>query len=147
LKPTESPMLGVTFLGDRKLAPREFPDPAPRDVVLEIKASGMCGSDLHVYRASFKARSWLSLRTGLSLKMTLNDAGKRQAQIATEWPSLECTPAILQVFTVVATWTSVRIGRLLLPEHLLSELLDHCQCHRNGFARATLMDDMSVARW
>src|ERR1700754_3271812 len=49
-------MLGVVFLGDRKLALREFPDPTPgpRDVVLEIKASGMCGSDLHVYRASFK---------------------------------------------------------------------------------------------
>ena len=38
-------MLGVVFLGDRKLALREFPDPTPgpRDVVLEIKASGMCG--------------------------------------------------------------------------------------------------------
>jgi len=49
-------MLGVVFLGDRKLALHEFPDPTPgpRDVVLEIKASGMCGSDLHVYRASFK---------------------------------------------------------------------------------------------
>jgi len=49
-------MKGVVFLGDRKLELREFPDPAPgpRDVVLEIKASGMCGSDLHVYRASFK---------------------------------------------------------------------------------------------
>ena len=41
---------------DRKLELRDFPDPTPgpRDVVLEIKASGMCGSDLHVYRASFK---------------------------------------------------------------------------------------------
>src|SRR5947208_15388174 len=49
-------MLGVVFLGDRKLALREFrdPTPRPRDVVLEIKASGMCGSDLHVYRAAFK---------------------------------------------------------------------------------------------
>ncbi len=49
-------MKGVVFLGDRKLELREFPDPTPgpRDVVLEIKASGMCGSDLHVYRASFK---------------------------------------------------------------------------------------------
>src|ERR1044072_2199129 len=49
-------MKGVVFLGDRKLELRDFPDPAPgtRDVVLEIKASGMCGSDLHVYRASFK---------------------------------------------------------------------------------------------
>jgi len=32
---------------------REFPDPTPGpgEVVLEIQASGMCGSDLHVYRA------------------------------------------------------------------------------------------------
>jgi D-arabinose 1-dehydrogenase-like Zn-dependent alcohol dehydrogenase len=49
-------MKGVVFLGDRKLELREFPDPTPgpREVVIEIKASGMCGSDLHVYRASFK---------------------------------------------------------------------------------------------
>jgi threonine dehydrogenase-like Zn-dependent dehydrogenase len=46
-------MQGVVFLGDRKLELRQFPDPAPgpRDVILEIKASGMCGSDLHTYRA------------------------------------------------------------------------------------------------
>ena len=45
-------MKGVVFLGDRKLELREFPDPTPgpRDVILEIKASGMCGSDLHNYR-------------------------------------------------------------------------------------------------
>src|SRR5215510_12900678 len=50
-------MKGVVFLGDRKLELRDFPDPTPgpRDVVVEIKASGMCGSDLHVYRAAFEA--------------------------------------------------------------------------------------------
>src|SRR4029077_16489025 len=50
---SEATMKGVVFLGDRKLELREFPDPTPgpRDVVLEIKASGMCGSDLHNYRA------------------------------------------------------------------------------------------------
>src|SRR5262247_2984357 len=49
-------MKGVVFLGDRKLELREFadPTPGPREVVIEIKASGMCGSDLHVYRATFK---------------------------------------------------------------------------------------------
>ena len=47
-------MKGVVFLGDRKLELREFPDPSPgpRDVILEIKASGMCGTDLHTYRAA-----------------------------------------------------------------------------------------------
>ncbi|MGD0663934.1 MAG: alcohol dehydrogenase catalytic domain-containing protein [Syntrophorhabdales bacterium] len=46
-------MKGVVFLGDRKLELREFPDPTPGEgeVVLNIKASGMCGSDLHKYRA------------------------------------------------------------------------------------------------
>jgi threonine dehydrogenase-like Zn-dependent dehydrogenase len=46
-------MRGVTFLGDRKLELAEFPDPAPgpRDIIIEIKASGMCGSDLKMYRA------------------------------------------------------------------------------------------------
>jgi threonine dehydrogenase-like Zn-dependent dehydrogenase len=46
-------MKGVVFLGDRQLELRDFPDPTPGpgDVVIEIKASGMCGSDLHAYRA------------------------------------------------------------------------------------------------
>jgi threonine dehydrogenase-like Zn-dependent dehydrogenase len=47
-------MLGVTFLGGRKLKLADFPDPSPgpRDVVVAIKASGMCGSDLKPYRAT-----------------------------------------------------------------------------------------------
>jgi threonine dehydrogenase-like Zn-dependent dehydrogenase len=47
-------MRGVIFLGERKLQLAEFPDPAPgpRDVIVEIKASGMCGSDLKFYRAT-----------------------------------------------------------------------------------------------
>ena len=46
-------MRGVVFLGERRLELQEFPDPTPGpgEVVLAIKASGMCGSDLHTYRA------------------------------------------------------------------------------------------------
>ncbi len=45
-------MRGVVFLGGRRLEIRDFPDPAPGpgEVVLEIRASGMCGSDLKFYR-------------------------------------------------------------------------------------------------
>src|SRR5215470_4923831 len=52
-KTKEEMMKGVVFPGDRKVEYREFPDPAPGpdEVVLEIKASGMCGSDLKFYRA------------------------------------------------------------------------------------------------
>ncbi|MDD9984043.1 MAG: zinc-binding dehydrogenase [Gammaproteobacteria bacterium] len=52
-------MKGVVFKGGRELELMEFPDPTPGpdDVVLEIKASGMCGSDLHFYRAAEGAKS------------------------------------------------------------------------------------------
>ena len=46
-------MQGAVFTGHRTIELREFPDPTPGpgEVVLEIKASGMCGSDLKFYRA------------------------------------------------------------------------------------------------
>ncbi len=46
-------MKAVVFHGDRQLELMDFPDPTPGpgEVVLEIKASGMCGSDLKFYRA------------------------------------------------------------------------------------------------
>jgi threonine dehydrogenase-like Zn-dependent dehydrogenase len=45
-------MRGVVFTGGREIELMEFPDPTPGpgEVVLEMKASGMCGSDLHQYR-------------------------------------------------------------------------------------------------
>ena len=56
-------MRGVVFLGNRKLELREFPDPTPGpgEVVLAIRASGMCGSDLHPYRAAGDAAKSLGL--------------------------------------------------------------------------------------
>jgi threonine dehydrogenase-like Zn-dependent dehydrogenase len=56
-------MKGVVFLGGRKLELREFPDPTPgaREVVVAMKASGMCGSDLHPYRAVGNAAAALGL--------------------------------------------------------------------------------------
>jgi threonine dehydrogenase-like Zn-dependent dehydrogenase len=47
-------MRGAVFLGDRKVEIRNFPDPTPGpgEVVIEMKASGMCGSDLKFYRAA-----------------------------------------------------------------------------------------------
>src|SRR2546429_9097705 len=59
-------MKGIVFLGGRKLELREFPDPTPGpgEVVLAIKASGMCGSDLHPYRAVGNAAAALGLGSG-----------------------------------------------------------------------------------
>lgn len=45
-------MRGVVFTGGRELELMAFsdPTPGPDEVVIEMKASGMCGSDLHQYR-------------------------------------------------------------------------------------------------
>src|SRR5260370_34145003 len=45
-------MRAVVFPGERAVEIMTFPDPTPGpgEVVLEMKASGMCGSDLHQYR-------------------------------------------------------------------------------------------------
>lgn len=47
-------MKGIVFTGGRQLELRTFgdPTPGPGEVVLEIKASGMCGSDLKFYRSA-----------------------------------------------------------------------------------------------
>jgi len=59
-------MRGIVFLGNRKLELREFPDPTPGagEVVLAMKASGMCGSDFHAYRATGDAAAGLGLGSG-----------------------------------------------------------------------------------
>lgn len=46
-------MRGAVFLGNKKIEIRNFPDPTPGpgEVVIRMKASGMCGSDLKFYRS------------------------------------------------------------------------------------------------
>ncbi|NEW26616.1 alcohol dehydrogenase catalytic domain-containing protein [Nocardia cyriacigeorgica] len=48
-------MKGVVFPGDGTTALRDFPEPepGPGEVVVKIRASGMCGSDLHFYHGAF----------------------------------------------------------------------------------------------
>ena len=50
-------MRGIVFLGDRKVELRTFadPTPGPGELVIAVGASGMCGSDLHYYRAESPA--------------------------------------------------------------------------------------------
>ncbi len=46
-------MKGAVFLGNRRIEVRDFPDPTPGpgEVVIQMKASGLCGSDLKFYRS------------------------------------------------------------------------------------------------
>lgn len=51
-------MKAIVFPGDRRAEVRTMPDPTPgpRDVIIEVRSSGLCGSDLHAYRAPAKTR-------------------------------------------------------------------------------------------
>lgn len=53
-------MKGVVFLGNRQCAVKEVPIPEPGngEVRVKMKVSGICGSDLHVYRAA-EPRDWV----------------------------------------------------------------------------------------
>jgi threonine dehydrogenase-like Zn-dependent dehydrogenase len=46
-------MQGIVFHGERELELVGFPDPTPGpdDVIIQVRASGMCGTDLHKYKA------------------------------------------------------------------------------------------------
>ena len=59
-------MRGVVFPGDRKVAFENFddPTPGPGEAVLEMKASGMCGSDLKFYRATAESGGPAALGLG-----------------------------------------------------------------------------------
>jgi threonine dehydrogenase-like Zn-dependent dehydrogenase len=57
---------GLRFLGNRKSEVVDFPDerPGPGEVLIKVRASGMCGSDLHRYRADPAKQAPLQTRPG-----------------------------------------------------------------------------------
>lgn len=52
-------MRGVVFLGGRQAEVHDYPDPmaGPGEVVVQLRAGGLCGSDLHLYRQSVEERA------------------------------------------------------------------------------------------
>lgn len=73
-------MRGVTFPGDRRVELAEFedPTPGPGEVVIEVMASGLCGSDLHAYRAPSDDREFRELAKGKPYE-TMRDSGPKIA--------------------------------------------------------------------
>ncbi|MBI2217793.1 MAG: zinc-binding dehydrogenase [Candidatus Rokubacteria bacterium] len=98
-------MRGVVFLGDRKLEVREFsdPTPGPGEVVIAIKASGMCGSDLHPYRAS---------RTGAGAAASLGLGGSGEPVIAGHEPC-----GVVAAVGPGVTETVARVGERVMNHH------------------------------
>ena len=50
-------MKGLTFQGQKKISYDSTPDPTildQNDVIVKVKATAICGSDLHVYRGNEK---------------------------------------------------------------------------------------------
>jgi threonine dehydrogenase-like Zn-dependent dehydrogenase len=55
-------MRGIVFHGERELELATFPDPVPEalEVVIEVKVSGICGSDLHTFRGPRPDRAMIA---------------------------------------------------------------------------------------
>lgn len=74
-------MQGVLFHGERRIEVANVPDPQPgrRDVILGMRASGMCGSDLHTYRGPRTSQAFIA---GHEPSGVILDAG---ADVPREW--------------------------------------------------------------
>ena len=57
-------MKGTVYLGESRVEVRDFPRPVPGpgEVLVEMKAAGLCGSDLHKYQ---NTREWAEARQGM----------------------------------------------------------------------------------
>ncbi len=55
-------MRGIVFHGEREIEIAKLADPTPEadEVVIAVKASGMCGSDLHTYRGPHRAKPMIA---------------------------------------------------------------------------------------
>ncbi len=73
-------MRGVVLLGERETKMRDFadPTPGPHDVVLEMKASGICGSDLRPYRGARRdpANAYISGHEPCGVVAAVGEAAK-----------------------------------------------------------------------
>ncbi len=113
-------MKGLAFLGQRQVAMIDVEDPAPGpgDVIVEMKASGMCGSDLHRYRgagapqviaghepcgivAEVGSAVPPSIRIGDRVMIHHYFGCSSCEQCRTGWPQL-CKPATRAVYSVSA---------------------------------------------
>src|SRR5947208_15358987 len=76
-------MHAVTFQGPGEVALTEKPDPeleAPTDAVVRIEATGVCGSDLHIYHGRIAIEPGFTI--GHEYVGTVVDAGDAVSSVA-----------------------------------------------------------------
>ena len=87
-------MQGMLFLGDKQVALREFPAPSGptgRQVVVKMRAAGLCGSDLRPYRSTLE---------GLGLEPASSAATSRAARSSSS--ARRCAPCA----SATASWST-----------------------------------------
>ena len=112
-------MRGVVFTGDSKLQIKEFPDPTPGpgQVVVKMRSSGLCGSDLRPYRSSAE------------------QLGPRKQIISGHEPCGE-------VAELGAGVTSVKIGDRIMVHHYSG--CQNCEFCRTGWTQLCQSDQQKV---
>jgi len=125
-------MLGVQMLGNEQVCVREYPDPTPREneLLIAIKASGICGSEMHAYRGSHG----LAFNGGHEAVGVVLDAGRSRrfregdrVGIHAVWGCGECRWCAVGKYTYCdrrTTCPGSHAERLTAPEHVLLRLPD-----------------------
>ena len=111
-------MRGIVFTGNRQLELRDFadPTPGPGEVVLEIKACGMCGSDLKFYRADGNETASLGL------------GGSGKQVIAGHEPC-----GVIAAVGPGVSQTEGRVGQRVMNHHYIG--CGHCKHCRVGWSQ------------
>ena len=79
-------MLAVTFQEPGRVAVEERPDPelqAPDDAIVRIEATGICGSDLHIYHGRVQIEPGFTI--GHEFVGTVEAVGDSVTDVAEDW--------------------------------------------------------------
>ncbi len=123
-------MLGVQFLGNEKVIIKEYPEPMldGNKVLIQIKASGICGSEMHVYRGP----SQHPFNGGHEVTGVVIDAGKStrfrvgdRVGVHAAWGCGDCRWCAVGQYTFCDNRTScpgTHAERIAAPDHVCLKL-------------------------
>lgn len=125
-------MLGVQMLGSGRVAVREFPEPTQPngEALIEIRASGICGSEMHGYRAAYEQTfngghevSGIVVDAGVSRRLRVGD----RVGVHAVWGCGACRWCDAGQYTYCdarTTCPGTHAERLAAPEHVCLRLPD-----------------------
>ena len=115
-------MRAVTFMAPGQVLVQEVPEPVlshPRDAIVRIEASGVCGSDLHIYHGRVKIEPGFTL--GHEYVGTVIAVGA--FAIAFAWMTVNARIALSSITAAPLTFTTREGFTVALPTSAVPSLV------------------------